>query len=1392
MKLVMMVCMAVMTMSASAYKSVNVRNQSEGSGNGQIKAAACAPATGLKDLEWNNVSAIIETGGNMWTDRANSRAAYEVPKGGGVSSLYAGALWMGGRSPDQQLKLAALTFRADGNDYWPGPLTNDGSASVNENTCEQYDRFFVSLRQDAQRHRAYYDCVSSGDDDCEENYSIPGYFYDYPAMGNTAAGQDLYLAPFYDYDQDGFYNPQNGDYPWYDFLREVNCASRKREDIVPLFGDQTYYWIFNDKGNAHTESQGQPIGMEIRAQAFAFNSNDEINNMTFYNYVLINQGTQTLTETYFGSWVDPDLGTSTDDYVGCDVKRGLGYCYNGDNNDQTSAYSFGYGLNPPAVGVDFFEGPYQDEDNIDNPLTPDIINATDSMGIPYRGLGIGYGDGVADNERYGMRRFVYYNNNTNPIFGEPSVPLHFYNYMRGIWKNGAQMLYGGNGVSGPGVLTGVPAQYMFPDDTDPYNWGTAGVQVEPWSEVSSANVAADRRFIQSAGPFTLEPGDYNNITMGVVWARATTGEAFESVRLLRQYDDKAQALFDNCFELVSGPDAPDVSVRELDREIILMLSNDNIISTNFNENYGPDQAGFDPSIPEELADGTQLDTTDRSYKFEGYLVYQLANKDVSSSELDDVAKARLIAQCDVENDVINIVNFTRDPISGFIVPELKVQGANEGIRRSFQIKADAFAQEDSRLINHKTYYFMVLAYGHNNYLNYDVAAETGQDEAFLASRKAALGEIPVIAAIPHSQTPANGGSILNAQYGDGVALTRIEGKGNGLNSLTLDAATEAAILSNVTSSECTYLPGMGPVDVKVVDPLALPAADFELSLVATDNTESSPDSMSWQLVNLTTGDTLTPEHSFRMGSEDILLDYGLSINWSQYQYLNDDGAFVKHYTELISGSIEFADPSKPWFAGIPDQEGFQEANWLRAGSVKTEGTDAAALFEQLYDDFEQGSGDDPFTDASEKYEGVVGGTWGPYCLASYSVLNFDTDGDPATPTATVNNVAPTINDVKGDNNTIDSDRRSNIRGLNNVDVVMTSDKSKWTRCVVFEMNANGLAEDNDEISNGAPTKMKMRHHKSVDKNGRTADDAGFNAAEGNLTGEWGMGWFPGYAIDLGTGERLNLAFGEDSWLVGENGNDMIWNPTSNLIAPQGFGAVAAGQHWIYVFKNFANEDNSTTVVPGYDNGQFLFDQLSNNSLSSSNWKKIFRAATWVGSAALTPGYSLKSVEEGLIPNTVRVRLRVAQGYDKFRYNSGDVNDLSTAQNTWRPLYRFSTKGIAPVLGDAATAEDALSMINVVPNPYYAFSLYETSKLDNRVKITNLPEECVVTIYDMNGTMIRQFKKADPLTSLDWDLKNGKNIPIASGTYIIHVNVPGVGEKILKWFGVMRPVDLDNF
>ncbi len=1401
-QLVALALFVIISMPSMAYKYVGngpgMTTNNAGMSSGETRAAACAPATGLVDQQWNNVKARIETGGNMWQDRQNSRAAYEVPKGGGVSAIYAGGLWMGGKSLDQTLKLAAVKFRGEGNDYWPGPLSNDGTAEVTPETCLQWDKFMVTYRLDAQKHKTYWDLINSGasaaaiEDAFPGGYAMPAYFNSYGAHGNTAAGQDYYLAPFKDDNGNSVYDPENGDYPWYDFLREIDCAARRREDQVPLFGDENYFWIFNDKGNIHTESGGQAIGIEVRAQAFAFTTNDEVNNMTFLNYVLINQGSQTLTETFFGSWVDPDLGFAYDDYVGCDVQRGLGYCYNGDAFDEAGSSSLGYGQNPPAVGVDFFEGPYQDADGSANPLTSDIILAEDSLGIPYKGLGIGYGDSIIDNERFGMRRFVYYNNTTNAINGEPTAPQHFYNYLRGIWKNGADMLFGGNGVSGNGVVAGLKAQYMFPGDTDPYNWSTYGLAPPtasiPWTEQSAGNSPADRRFIQSAGPFILEPGDYNNITLGVVWARAVGGDPFESVQLLRLADDKAQSLFDNCFELVNGPDAPDVTVQELDREIILMLTNENPLSNNYHENY----LEFDPSIPDSLQDGTQFDQIQRSYVFEGYLVYQLKDAEVSNADLGDIDKARLIAQCDMQNDILEIINYNRDLTTGLITPSLMVQGANIGVRHSFRVLEDAFALGNKNLINHRTYYFMVVAYGYNEYQPYDLTTSTGQDDVFKASRKSAVGEVPRIVAIPHNVSPEEGGTVLNSSYGDGVFMTRLEGKGNGTNDLIISGSSENELLAPpYTTSQLQYMPGRGPVTIKVVDPLRIPAADFELALKDTLGV-FNPDSMYWKLKNLTNNEVDSALNAFSTLSEDLILNYGISINWGQYTYFDEEGLKVVHFTGLVNSSIAFANPANPWLTGIPDSDGFTELNWIRSGTVESEVN--VAPEEKIYDDYKQGSGDFLFTDAKEAYEKVLNGTWSPYCLVSYSAQL--TPGDSST---WMNNSAPTSDELKGDLSPfIATPYISNILGLNNVDVVFTSDKSKWTRCPVLEMQSiSSIANVQSGIPDAPTTakKMKLRVHRSVDKNGRTSLDPGYHAGEGDLTSAWGLGWFPGYVIDLGTGERLNVAFGEDSWLNGENGNDMIWNPTGRLFGNSG-QPLFGGQHWIYVFKNLRNEAAIIAGVvdqyycPRYDEANFLFSKLSEPTLSPGNHKKIFRACTWVGSG-LTNG-QLLTPEQGLIPGDVRVSLRVAKPYSKYSHNDTAVSDTTNAQNAWRNLYTFTTKNLAPLTNNGEALTSALDMINIVPNPYYAFSSYETGKLDNRVKITNLPFVCTVNIYDLTGTLIRQYKKSDPTTSIDWDLKNHRNIPIASGTYIIHVNVPNIGEKVLKWFGIMRPIDLDSF
>lgn len=1126
-----------------------------------VKAAGCPPSSALRDMEWNNVRARISTNAILWHDRAQSRAAYEVPVGGGVSAIYGGSIWMGGLSPDQQLKLAAMRYGTGGSDYWAGPLTTDGAASIDELTCQEYDRFDRVVRSDAVRHRQYFDCLADPDCDLAEQeldtYAIPQYFFTYPAMGNVGMGQDLYLAPFYDYDNNGVYDPAAGDYPWYDFLQEINCAERRREDQVPLYGDETYFWIFNDKGNVHSETQGEPIGMEVRSQAFSFSTNDEVNNMTFYNFVLINQGTQTLTQTYFATFVDNDIGNFGDDYVGCDVQRGMGYGYNGDAFDEPSAISPGYGANPPAIGVDFFEGPYQDADGVDNPLTPIFQNAIDSLGIPYGGIGIGYGDGIIDNERYGMRKFLYFNF-TSGINGIPQLAAEYYNYMRGFWRNGQRMGYGGDAFNpSTGADLTIPADYMFPGDTDPFNWGTLGIDVEPWTEQTAGNPPGDRLFLQSAGPFTLQPGDYNNITVGVVWARATGGDPFESVELLRIADDKAQALFDNCFEIVSGPDAPDVRIVELDRELILTISNDNFASNNFNEDY----IAFDPATPEVTTDGDPLSEIDRSYIFQGYQIYQLRDNTVSVADLDDIDKARLIVTVDRKDTVDVIVNYERDQNMNLPVPVLMANGPNEGVRHSFRVLNDAFASGDPRLVNHKTYYYMALAYGYNNYEDFNPLNNTGQDIQFKASRSAAGGSsIRAYAAIPHKPSVSNGGTILNSAYGDGVPITRIEGKGNSGNDLDITPESEAIILQNNFIDELTYIPGRGPVDIKVIDPLNVPSADFELRLAPADSISLSPgDEAFWELTNLTMlndGDHDNDEDAFYTSNkaisvlnEDILLQWGISITFNQYEYLLN-GTFTE---PIGQGRIQFDDPTRPWLLGIPDQEGFSELNWIRAGTQNAEGISPE---EDVFNDQRPGN---PY-DEDQQYEGILGGTWSPFALVSYTSL-ITPEG--STESIYLPSVAPTVSGLDG---AISGDTR--ISGLNNVDVVITSDKSKWTRCPVIEMQPVADLAQNALGSGPDPRKLRLRRHPSVDKNGRTTAEGG-SAAEATLNGEQpiGMGWFPGYAIDVGTGERLNMAFGEDSWLSADNGRDMIWNPSSRISSPLGSTVYAGGQHWIYVFKN---------------------------------------------------------------------------------------------------------------------------------------------------------------------------------------------------------------------------------
>ena len=70
----------------------------------------------------------------------------------------------------------------------------------------------------------------------------------------------------------------------------------------------------------------------------------------------------------------------------------------------------------------------------------------------------------------------------------------------------------------------------------------------------------------------MEPGALNNITTEWSMHELNSPDPFQSVELVRKADDKAQALFDNCFRILNGPDSPEMSIQELDKELILYLN----------------------------------------------------------------------------------------------------------------------------------------------------------------------------------------------------------------------------------------------------------------------------------------------------------------------------------------------------------------------------------------------------------------------------------------------------------------------------------------------------------------------------------------------------------------------------------------------------------------------------------------------------------------------------------------------------------------------------------------------------------------------------------------------------------------------------------------------------
>ncbi len=1316
---------------------------------------ACDNATRQTDMEINNVRARLTTGGDVWWDGDNGRYIVPKPPPGvpEVSSIFAGAVWLGGRDPGGGLKVAAQDYgRSAGEfDYYPGPLTPQGT--VQKDTCERWDRFFTVKGESIRQLRAAYQEALETDNLPLNADDVPRDILGWPSVGNPYffeinnfelpnSSEGGGLAGFWDEDLDGIYDPTVGDYP---IIEIRGCGE------TPQFPEEMTFWIYNDAGNTHRQSNTPlQIQMEIQVQAFAYTTSDDINNMTFQRYKLINRAQEDIRDTYFAMWVDPDLGCASDDYIGSDTTRSLAYVYNEDELDGANGCTCDGGVATycdeiPILGVDYFRGP----------RAP--IFDVEEVQIGERELG--------------MSSFIYFNNagigGPPPATTDPSTAEEYYNYLQGRWRDGSLLQNTGDGYDEGSSET---TRYAFPDAPN----------VNGWNMTTEALPFGDRRTIQASGPFVLQPGAVNELIIGVVWVPNQTYPA-PSIQRLQQADDLAQSLFDNCFDLIDGPDAPDVDILELNREVVMLLSNGRA-SNNFEEAYEEQGLGI-PS------------GTDSLYRFEGYRIFQFSGPDVTVADIGDPERVREIATYDLSNGVTRVFNWRgisededdRNPLNQtYFVPELQVTGPDGGIQHSLSITTDAFASgNDTRLINHRRYYFSVVAYAYNNFEEYDPfdSDSPGQPTQYIASSRNIgdpLTGNAFYTAIPRPILDRD----LMAEYGDGASVTRISGKGNNGNFLEIADSSVAAIEASIAAGEnyrgeITYEQGATPIDVLVVNPLDVQDGDFELTFVDDnlgDQVLTSPVSWTLRCLNDCGVPTIVSERPISEPNEQIIGEYGFSISIGD---VPPPGIPGTGSNGAIGGTITYDSTEQdPWLLFVPDNLSL--------------GTGITQVDENLFDYVATDDFQDPFFSLdedgglSDMFPGVV-----PYRLMDWTAK----DGR-------VPYISPVYLSEYNQNAAVA--RVQSLQNLNNVNIVFTSDKSLWSRCPVIETsNFYYRGANYRGQSMKQETDRRMFDTRDAPSVSKEAGPDGLPAVDNTIDARYatGMGWFPGYAIDVETGQRLEIFWGEnstydgrrlgDTYVAPSNGDDMIFNPSNTLFEKSPINGIsiydfpAGAQHFFYVTKQ------------PYDGGIRLYERFFPRNNPNTTVKVLgVQEITWAGFPLLAPGSELRSYADGIVPNDATIKLRVNS---PFGYAAG-----APGSNGY-PTYQFSIRGRqANTELDEALTNRALEMINVVPNPYYGFSVYEDSQFETNVKVTNLPARATVTIYSLDGKFIREYDRDETATmlrgdnrpvgvrqispALEWDLRNQKGIPVASGVYLIHVNAPGYGERTLKFFGVQRQFD----
>ncbi len=442
-----------------------------------------------------------------------------------------------------------------------------------------------------------------------------------------------YGAPFYDMNKNGIYKPDLGETPG---LADA---------------DQVLWLVVNDLDEKHTHNfcDCPPIGLEIQQTVWGYDQPGlPLGQTSFQRWRIINKSGFPIDSIYAGMFVDPDIGDYSNDLVGCDTTLQAGFAYNAYQDDQLFTP---FGIYPPAIGYQLVQGPI-----IHAPGANAFFNSKfkhDYKNLPlkafsYSGLSSSISDLDLPSYTYGINLYHMLRGFTRSGDLEIKNPY--------IHKSGPDK---GKYTKFP--LSGNPLLQSGDVDNTGDNW-------EP----------GDRRFIMGSGPFSMAPGDTQEVVYALIGGlgNALYPYCVEELKLNARY-------IQNMYPELDGLNDPFPQTK------VNALSNKNRVTLEW---------GSDTALTKEI----EQNQRDGIYRFEGYNIYQLPSPEASDNQ------AILIESIDSEDGPAGIFGYKRDPFTGIFSNKLLVNGSNSGIRHYTTIELDYFTNQPFQ--PGQTYTFAVSAY----------------------------------------------------------------------------------------------------------------------------------------------------------------------------------------------------------------------------------------------------------------------------------------------------------------------------------------------------------------------------------------------------------------------------------------------------------------------------------------------------------------------------------------------------------------------------------------------------------------------------------------------------------------------------------------------------------